>query len=499
MFIAPVQAATPAVPGAAPVAAGPVEAAPFDAALEASLLEKQALLPHGAAVPVFDQRALVGWLLMERPVDAAAVPPGDVEAASSETEVDEEIDSAAKSGDESELLTDLSFAVPVAPQQQLSTVETVENPAAEQQSRNGIRQTPDAITIEDGAQYAMPAAAETAKAQTTQAIPVRKATAAEPQSPFRLEPEAIVTPEPTSKPDMSENRDAMLRTESSAPQDRSAGIHPGAKAVAGARFGAGVQAPAVAIQVGAEPVVAESAAVAGAAEAAPVVPPPAQGSEREARDAAMAMPRFSVGGPSVARVETQMGGGDAQNFEQDRRSPAAQRLAAALSSMTPSGHEGSAGSAPTPVFTVPHATAAAPVAAPVAMAAPAPMTEVDAENVQNLVQAMRVTAKAGGWEATVRLRPEHLGEVTIALRVEGNNVSAVVQAESAGVRQWLMDQEQAVRSGLSEHGLQLDRFAVSRDGQRREAGEHAHEQQQQRRRAPRQAQAGNDARFEIVV
>ena len=124
---------------------------------------------------------------------------------------------------------------------------------------------------------------------------------------------------------------------------------------------------------------------------------------------------------------------------------------------------------------------------------------MDAENVHNLVQAMRVTAKAGGWEATVRLRPEHLGEVTIALRVEGNNVSAVVQAESAGVRQWLMDQEQAVRSGLSEHGLQLDRFAVSRDGQRREAGEQAQQQPNQRRRAPRQAAPGNEARFEIVV
>jgi flagellar hook-length control protein FliK len=150
------------------------------------------------------------------------------------------------------------------------------------------------------------------------------------------------------------------------------------------------------------------------------------------------------------------------------------------------------------VFTIPHASAPAPIAAPVAVAAPAATTQVDAENVQNLVQAMRVTAKAGGWEATVRLKPEHLGEVTIALRVEGNNVSAVVQAESAGVRQWLMDQEQAVRSGLSEQGLQLDRFAVSRDGQRREAGEQQ-QQPQQRRRAPRQAATGNEARFEIVV
>jgi len=150
------------------------------------------------------------------------------------------------------------------------------------------------------------------------------------------------------------------------------------------------------------------------------------------------------------------------------------------------------------VFTIPHATAPAPVVAPVAVAAPAPMTQADAENVHNLVHAMRVTAKAGGWEATVRLKPEHLGEVTIALRVEGKSVSAVVQAESASVRQWLTDQEGAVRSGLSEHGLQLDRFAVSRDGQRREA-EEQQQQPQQRRRGPRQAATGNEARFEIVV
>jgi flagellar hook-length control protein FliK len=390
------------------------------------------------------------------------------------------------------------LVAPVVPQQQPSTVDPVEIPAGEMPitSQEGAS-AQDAMR----AQYAMPAAAETAQARSTQAIHAQKATAAEPHTPFRLEPEAIGTPDPTSKPDMSENRDAMLRTESSAPQDRSAGAHPGTQAVAGARFGAGAQAPAVAVQVGAEPVVTPATAVAGAAEAAPLVQPPVEGGERDAREAATAVPRFSVGGPTVGNVETQMGGGDAQNSEQERRSPAAQRLAAALSSMAPSGPapEGSAGSAPTPVFTLPHATAPATIAAPVAVAAPAPMTDVDAENVHNLVQAMRVTAKAGGWEATVRLRPEHLGEVTIALRVEGNNVSAVVQAESAGVRQWLMDQEQAVRSGLSEHGLQLDRFAVSRDGQRREADGHAHEQQQQRRRAPRQAPNGAEQRFEIVV
>ncbi len=127
------------------------------------------------------------------------------------------------------------------------------------------------------------------------------------------------------------------------------------------------------------------------------------------------------------------------------------------------------------------------------------MTEVDPENVHTLVQAMRVTAKAGGWEATVRLKPEHLGEVTIALRVDGKNVSAVVQAESAGVRQWLMSQEDAVRSGLSEHGLQLDRFAVSRDGQRREAEQQQPQDERRQRRAPRQTATGNEPRFEVVV
>jgi flagellar hook-length control protein FliK len=506
MWIASVHGAAPALPGAAPTAALPTEPAAFDAALESSLLEEKAVLPEGAVVPVFDQRALVGWLL-NRPAVEPAVAPGEVDAASSEADVEEEANAAAKpaDGDELKLQVDALLVAPVVPQQ-ASTVETVEIPAAEMRSADGISQ---AITTQDGAsaqdalpaQYAMPAAAETAKAHSTQAIQAQKATAAEPRTPFRLEPEAIVTPDPMSKPDMSENRDAMLRTESSAPQDRSAGAHPGTQAVAGARFGAGPQASAVAVQVGAGSAVTESAAVTGAAEAASLVQPPAERGEREARDVATAIPRFSVGSPTVGDVETQMGGGDAQNSEQERRSPAAQRLAAALSSMAPSGpaHEGSAGSGPTPVFTLPHATAPAAIAAPVAVAAPAPMTNVDAENVHNLVQAMRVTAKGGGWEATVRLKPEHLGEVTIALRVEGNNVSAVVQAESAGVRQWLMDQEQAVRSGLSEHGLQLDRFAVSRDGQRREAGEQAHEQQRQRRRAPRQAAPGAEQRFEIVV
>jgi flagellar hook-length control protein FliK len=108
---------------------------------------------------------------------------------------------------------------------------------------------------------------------------------------------------------------------------------------------------------------------------------------------------------------------------------------------------------------------------------------------------MRVIARPGAWEATVRLNPEHLGEVSIAVRVERNAVTATVNAEAAGVRQWLESQEQALRSGMADHGLQLERYIVQRDGQRREA-ESQH--QQPSRRQPRQRQATTE-RFEIVV
>jgi flagellar hook-length control protein FliK len=111
------------------------------------------------------------------------------------------------------------------------------------------------------------------------------------------------------------------------------------------------------------------------------------------------------------------------------------------------------------------------------------------------VHAIRINSRPGAWEATVRLKPEHLGDVTIALRVERNAVSAVVNAEAAGVRQWLESQEQAVRNGMAEHGLQLERFIVQRDGQRREAYP---QEQEPRRRQPRQ-QPQTTERFEIVV
>jgi flagellar hook-length control protein FliK len=86
-----------------------------------------------------------------------------------------------------------------------------------------------------------------------------------------------------------------------------------------------------------------------------------------------------------------------------------------------------------------------------------------AENVARLVQSMRVLVRDGVSEATVHLRPEHLGDVRIAIRLDGRTVLATVHAESAGVREWLHAQESTLRAGLAERGLDLDRLVVERD------------------------------------
>jgi flagellar hook-length control protein FliK len=239
---------------------------------------------------------------------------------------------------------------------------------------------------------------------------------------------------------------------------------------------------------------------AAIADAAPAIVPALNSGEatrsQTAESAATLVTNFSS--QSAAGQDAPMTGQEQQNG-QGRPSPEFARFAAALAQVSPAPAEHTA-PAPVPVVSTTQAAApAASVAAPAAtaVATAAPEDVPGPENVGRLVQAMRVIARPGAWEANVRLNPEHLGDVSIAVRVERNTVSAVVNAEAAGVRQWLESQEQAVRNGMAEHGLQLDRFIVQRDGQRREA------EPQQQHEAPRQrarrSAAMTTERFEIVV
>jgi flagellar hook-length control protein FliK len=246
------------------------------------------------------------------------------------------------------------------------------------------------------------------------------------------------------------------------------------------------------------PAAAVANAVAAVAEPAAPQAASAATARNESAESA-AVPRTVVAWQAHAGQDAATTGQEQQQHGQNRQSPEFTRFAAALAQVTSAaGDDG--GRAAAAVVTP--AASTAPAAGVPATAAPAPAAAAttatstpDAENVGRLVQAMRVISRPGAWEATVRLKPEHFGDVSIAVRVERNTVSAVVNAEAAGVCEWLESQEQAVRNGMAEHGLQLDRYVVQRDGQRREPQQ---QEQETPRHRPRRTAAPTE-RFEIVV
>jgi flagellar hook-length control protein FliK len=120
-----------------------------------------------------------------------------------------------------------------------------------------------------------------------------------------------------------------------------------------------------------------------------------------------------------------------------------------------------------------------------------------AENLSRLVQSIRVQARDGVSNATLRLNPEHLGELTVTIRVEAGTVSAVVRAESGDVRQWLRGQEGSIRAALAEQGLHLDELVVEQDGERPQDG--GQEQEQQPRRHRVRMPSGVASSFEVTA
>jgi hypothetical protein len=113
---------------------------------------------------------------------------------------------------------------------------------------------------------------------------------------------------------------------------------------------------------------------------------------------------------------------------------------------------------------------------------------------RQIVRAVSLAWSDEAGEARVRLTPEHLGEVTVNLKVERGVVSAVLQADTETARQWIKAHEDDLRRGLESQGLRLDSLVVTPDGgsQRRQ------EQPRQPRR--RAASPASDApRFEIDV
>jgi flagellar hook-length control protein FliK len=121
-----------------------------------------------------------------------------------------------------------------------------------------------------------------------------------------------------------------------------------------------------------------------------------------------------------------------------------------------------------------------------------------------VVQSIRMQATHGGGEAIVRLNPEYLGELVVAVKVENGAVSAALQSDTPAVRKWVESNEATLRQALAEHGLQLDRLTVSDEPPATESGERGHQDQQEHEdesqpQSRRQRKKAPDATFEVVV
>ncbi len=106
------------------------------------------------------------------------------------------------------------------------------------------------------------------------------------------------------------------------------------------------------------------------------------------------------------------------------------------------------------------------------------------ENIRTIVHTMRMQLNNGSGSAVMSLRPDYLGEVTIALHVNGGAVEATMHAANPDVRAWLQANEASLRQGLAAQGLSLERFNVADEAA---AKRDAQQQQHGRRRSQPQA------------
>ena len=126
-------------------------------------------------------------------------------------------------------------------------------------------------------------------------------------------------------------------------------------------------------------------------------------------------------------------------------------------------------------------------------------TTGDFQLAQQVVRAVSLAWRGNTGEAQVRLTPDHLGEVTVSLKVTDGNVSATLQAETTAARDWIKAHEAELRQGLQEQGLTLERFVVNADGGRGRENQAQDQdgQQQPRHRRGGQVSYPGAPRFEL--
>jgi flagellar hook-length control protein FliK len=115
---------------------------------------------------------------------------------------------------------------------------------------------------------------------------------------------------------------------------------------------------------------------------------------------------------------------------------------------------------------------------------------------EQIMQGLRLQWRTGTGEARIRLHPEHLGAVDVALKVSDGGVRALVRAEAANVQDWIVRHRDELKAALQAQGLVLEdlEVVVDPDDRRRHAPGEAEQPRPTRRRA-----AADDRLFEVRV
>ncbi len=149
------------------------------------------------------------------------------------------------------------------------------------------------------------------------------------------------------------------------------------------------------------------------------------------------------------------------------RAAAAADSSAPLVSFAARVDRASASVAASPAMVLANATqpAAATLTAPSTGQTLPPAASADVPSLEpQIVQAIRLQWQAGVGQATIKLDPEHLGSLTVSLRVESGGVAADMRVETPAAEHWITAHESDLRSALERQGLNLDRMTVSQDG-----------------------------------
>jgi flagellar hook-length control protein FliK len=154
----------------------------------------------------------------------------------------------------------------------------------------------------------------------------------------------------------------------------------------------------------------------------------------------------------------------------------------------------------TPVFSVPavftRAIETTAVAATPAL--PPPFAPSNLSTVApQIVKGLQLQVTAGGGDMRLTLTPEHLGTVSIEVRVEHDRVKATLMADTAAVRQWMATHQDDLRQSLSAAGLTLDDLVVKEDASRSQQERQDERPAPQKRRTPRVG--SEEPAFEVVV